>query len=72
MQTINLTIEEIQEVTGRVKPCAQLRWFQQNGFTVKLRADGRPLVSRAHFEVQMGGNAPGTKPQNYEPDFGAL
>jgi hypothetical protein len=72
MQTINLTIEEIQQVTGRVKPCAQLRWFKQNGFTAKVRADGRPLVSRAHFESMMGGNTAASTQTDYELDLGAI
>ncbi len=71
MLPINLTPVEVIAVTGRIKPSAQLRWFQQMGFVVLLRADGKPLVSRAHFEAKMGGAA-GSKPQTYTPNFGAL
>lgn len=72
MEPINLTVQELIEITGRVKASAQLRWLRQNGFTALLRADGRPLVSRSHFQAKMDGLAPGTKPKVYQPDFGAL
>ena len=72
MDAVYLTQDEIIEITGRVKPSAQYRWLNANGFTAKLRADGRPLVSRAHFLLVMDGQLPGSKPLDYEPDFGAL
>ena len=72
MESINLTHEEIQQVTGRVKACAQLKWFRENGFIAMVRADGRPLVSRAHFELKMGGLQEVNRSVIYEPDLGAL
>ena len=39
MSPINLTFEEIKEITGRCKPSAQIRWLQTMGFTVLRRAD---------------------------------
>lgn len=68
---ICLTLEEIREVTGFKKFSAQLRWFRQQGFVVRKRADGMPLVSRTHFHQMMGGN-PLSKSSEQEPDFGAL
>ncbi len=72
MTPINLTPDEIKDVTGRCKPSAQIRWFQQMGFTVLRRADGKPLISRAHFEAKMGGLLGVSKARNYEPNFGAI
>ena len=69
---INLTAEELREITGKVKPSAQVRVLRTLGFTVKLRPDGRPLMSRAHFEALMGGLPSSTKAQEYEPDFSTL
>lgn len=68
-----LTSQEIQEITGRQKSSAQIRCLQQMGFVVKPRADGKPIVSRAHFEECMGVKS-GTSPpkQNPQPDFGAI
>jgi len=72
MLPIYLTIEELKEITGRVKAAAQIRWFRSQGFTVLLRADGRPLVSRNHFEAMMGGQHYQSKELVYEPDFSTL
>lgn len=72
MSPINLTLQEIRDITGRCKPSAQIRWLQSMGFTVLKRADGKPLISRAHFELKMGGSVERTKTQTYEPNFGAI
>lgn len=72
MNLIYLTADELKGVSGYSKSSAQFRWFQQNGFTTILRCNGSLLVSRAHFEAKMGGYLPGTKPQTFEPNFGAL
>lgn len=72
MATINLTTEEIIDITGRCKPSAQIRWLQRMGFVVLRRADGKPLISRAHFEAKMGGVVGLSKAQTYEPNFGAI
>ncbi|NKB32539.1 MAG: DUF4224 domain-containing protein [Pseudomonadales bacterium] len=72
MKSINLTKKELKKITARVKPAAQLRWLRRNGFTALLRADGTPLVSRAHFEAKMDGYLTGKKHQTCEPNFGAV
>lgn len=69
---ICLSLEEIREVTGLKKASAQLRWFRQQGFIVRQRADGMPLVSRNHFQQMMGGLLPNRLGTEQEPDFGAL
>lgn len=72
MESIILTTQELLDITGRIKASAQVRWLRQHGFTVMQRADGRPIVSRSHFQVKMDGIQAGTKPKTYEPNFGAL
>ena len=72
MLPIYLTIEELKEITGRVKATAQIKWLRSKGFTVLLRADNRPLVSRNHFEAMMGGKHYQSKAQVHEPDFSSL
>ena len=69
MNTIHLKTEELREITGKVKPSAQVRVLRALGLTVKIRPDGRPLVSRAHFEAVMGGFLFPTKTRTVEPDF---
>ena len=72
MLPIYLTIEELKEITGRVKASAQIRYLRSQGFTVIPRADGRPLVSRNHFEAMMGGQHYQSKAEIHEPDFSSL
>ncbi len=48
---ITLTYKELKAITGRVKSSAQIKWLRKHGFTVLPRADGKPLVSRNHFET---------------------
>lgn len=54
MSGLNLTAEEIFEVTGRRKYSSQISQLRTMGFTVKERADGRPLIARAHYLQVMG------------------
>lgn len=72
MNSIFLTVDELAGITGFIKSSAQLKWLRQNGFTALKSKNGRPIVSRAHFEAKMGGLLPGTKPQSFEPNFGAI
>lgn len=73
MSSIHLTPEELRAVTGRARWSAQIRWLRANGFTVLQRADGMPLVSRAHFELVMGGvDGDGAARREVEPDYDAL
>lgn len=72
MSLLYLTMDEIRGVTGRVKFGAQIRWFRHNGFTVLQRADGIPLISRAHFEARMGGLGPRARSHEFQPNLGAL
>lgn len=72
MLPIYLTIEELREITGRVKYSAQIRYLRSQGFTVIPRADGRPLVSRSHFETMMGGEHFIKKYHEHNPDFSSF
>ena len=54
-QLIYLTEEELIGITGLRRYRAQFNWLIKNGFKVIIRADGKPIVSRTHFESIMGG-----------------
>jgi len=69
MSGLCLTLEELREITGRMKASAQVRFLRQNGINFILRADGKPLVSRTHFEAIMGGEVRVRRPAEPEPDF---
>ena len=67
---IYLTGDEVRGITGRSKASAQIRWFMEHGFVVLPRADGTPLVSRAHFEGRMGAERSLGLEAAPEPDWG--
>ena len=57
MKTLSLIEAEIAAITEPLQqPAAQARALRAMGFTVKLKPNGRPLVSRANFETVMGGS----------------
>jgi hypothetical protein len=68
---ICLTVDELREITGFKKYSAQLRYLRQQGFKVMARADGKPVISRTHFEQVMGVKLPSSASE-FEPDYGAL
>ena len=49
-----LGADELEEITGRQRFTAQAKALARIGISYKLRPDGFPLVSRAHFEQIMG------------------
>ena len=66
-----LTRIEIQELTGRERYYAQLRWLRENRWPHETDADGRPLVARAYFEQRFG-LAGHSRQTVTEPDWSAL
>lgn len=48
-----LTQDELQYLTGRERPSAQIRWLRANGFEVLRRADGMPIVLRESLVAKM-------------------
>lgn len=72
MLPINLTPEEVKSITGFIKFSAQIRWLRANGFIVLERADGKPVISRSHFELKMGGIFGQSKQKEHQPNLGAI
>jgi len=72
MINLCLTKDELQEITGLKRFAAQFRWLSQQGFIVRKRGDGMPIVSRQHFESMMGGILPLAKSKLQQPDFSSL
>jgi hypothetical protein len=67
---IHLTATEIADISGYQKRSCQIAWLRENGFTVKIRADGTPLVARANYLKVMGAAPDATPRQSAkEPDF---
>jgi hypothetical protein len=63
-----LTDAEILEVVAPLKqPAAIVRWFLKNGFIgVKVRPNGMPLITRAHFDAVTVGGQPSRQDQQPE------
>ncbi len=64
-----LTAIEVQELTGYRKPTLQRRWLAANGYSFDVRGDGRPVVSRSHYESR---HAPKGARRPSAPNFAAL
>jgi Domain of unknown function (DUF4224) len=49
-----LNDEELREMAAPLKqPAAIVRWFRQQGFVVRVKPNGMPLVSRTYFDAVM-------------------
>lgn len=57
--TPHLTDTEINAICdGLTQPAAMIRYLREAGFTVLVKPNGRPLISREHFHTIMAGNCP--------------
>ncbi len=57
--TPHLTDQEIDDIcAGLTQHHAMVRYLRAQGFEVKVKPNGRPLVSRANFEAVMAGQTP--------------
>lgn len=74
MSDMFLTPDELIEMTGRKQMRAQAIALTHLGIIHKIRADGKPLVLRAHVEQLLGaGIAPKAKAvPHFEPNWAAL
>ena len=53
-----LTREELEELTGRKRASAQIRWLREHGYPVEESAAGRPVVLRAEVERRLSSGEP--------------
>lgn len=61
-----LTPYELEEITHKRRPSAQIKELAKNGFNFRVRADGTPLVLREW----LADRAQTRKPKKTEPNFG--
>jgi hypothetical protein len=62
----HLTDAEVRDmVSPLTQPAAIVRWFKAQGFTVRKKPNGMPLISRSHFETMMAVN---TATEEKKPD----
>jgi hypothetical protein len=67
-----LTADELQELTGRRRPSAQIKWLRDQSWAFVERADGRPAVSRREAERQLETAGRQRAQTAAEPDFTIL
>lgn len=65
-----ITDKEVCELTGYIRPSAQIRWLRQHGWRFSVNALGKPMVAIAEFNRHMVGNAKTVTRQ--EPDWSAI
>lgn len=63
-----LTPAELQTLTGRQRPSAQVRWLRDHGYRLTVNALGEPVVAIAEANRKLVG---GTK-THQEPNWDAL
>lgn len=67
-----LTDDELEDLTGSPLPAFQMKWLDAEGWIYKVNRRGRPRVSRAYAEQQMGVVAANDEPRSgrgSEPDW---
>ena len=72
MASLYLDEDEIVGVTGKKRPSAQHRALNEMGLTHKIRPDGSILLSRSHYEAQLGGDSPTPKKKKPGPNWDAM
>lgn len=69
VDTLFLTPEQLEDLTGLRQPAAQIRWLRANRITVYVRADGRPRVPVSELQRRAQPTDAGAPSQ---PNFEAL
>ncbi len=65
-----LTSQEVQRLTGYVRPSAQIRWLRKNGWRFTVNGLKEPIVAVAESErILVSGQG---MSKHHEPNFGAL
>lgn len=72
LTSLVLSHEELRVVTGRKRHTAQARALAEMGISFRVRPDGFPLVSRAHFHQALGTEMSTRKQRTTEPNWGAI
>jgi hypothetical protein len=59
---------DIKNLTGYVRPSAQVRWLRRHGFRFTVNALGAPIVALAEFNRHLVGG----RSAHQEPNWSAL
>lgn len=66
-----LTAHEIQQLTGRQRPSAQVRWLRQHGYRHTVNALGNPVIAVAEANRKLVGGMKTAQEPNWEAMNGA-
>ena len=67
-----LSKEQLIELTGKMKPSAQIRALRSMGINHRIRPDGTPAVSESHIESILGDGTPAHEAAVDEPHWDAM
>ena len=54
MEPLNLTPEQVADLTGRKQPKRQMEWLAANGWRFFVGGDGLPKVDREYYREMVG------------------
>lgn len=66
-ESIILTDDELQQLTGRKNKSLQIKWLKENKFCFYVNLLGKPIILRASLNQKVI-----IENKQKEPDFGAL
>lgn len=75
IETFYLSDEELAEITGYTRRADQIGWLTRNKWTFALSAVSKPVVSRRHAEIMLGGIVEASAPpkaSEWKPNVAAI
>lgn len=67
-----LTAAELQTLTGKERPSAQVRWLRLNGYPHDVGGDGKIKVLASFVESRLGGKLSVSTAKERGPDWEAM
>ena len=64
-----LTVSEIERLTGKKRPSAQVRWLRKKGYKIEVNGLGEPILAVAEYTRKAVG---GSVARQEEPNWGAM
>lgn len=62
--TPDIPDDELRRIAAPLtQPAAIRRWFARQGFIIREKPNGMPLISRAHFEAHLSAATPTSAPE---------
>lgn len=64
-----LTHAEVERLTGKKRPSAQIRWLRKRGYRIDVNGLGEPILAIAEYTRKAVG---GAYARHEEPNWGAM